>query len=442
VRDRFAKNAALLWSGQFVAQMGDAVFLQAVAWLASVLGGSGAATGIVVFLSAVPFLLFGPFAGAWVDRGDRRRIMIGSDLARAAILLATWLVSQRVGASLPLVAVAAFCLATASTPFLPARDALLPRLAEGRSLVRFNAAFQTSGQLAQIAGLLLAGVLLGTNPKDVARVFDVLALDGIGFLASAATLAFVVVPALSRVEGPALSRVEGPALSRVEGPALSRVEGPALTRTAGDSPVPGPATSVWRDAIDGLRDARRDPLLRGLLILTALDNLAIMGPAIVGATLLVGRDFKLGPGHLAWFEGAMAAGFFVGALALARYGDRLKKGPLILWGMALDGATYVPLFWIDSYPVALVTVFLHGLVIPAIVVGRTSLLQGHVGEGRTGKAFALVHLTVAGMTALSALASGFLAEAIGARGLFLAAGVFGTLCGVLGAWALPNLRRA
>ena len=42
----------------------------------------------------------------------------------------------------------------------------------------------------------------------------------------------------------------------------------------------------------------------------------------------------------------------------------------------------------------------------------------------------------------SALASGFLAEAIGPRGLFLAAGVFGTLCGVVGAWALPNLRRA
>ena len=65
--NRFAKNAALLWSGQFVAQMGDAVFLQAVAWLASVLGGSGAATGIVVFLSAAPFLLF--HACAWAHWG-------------------------------------------------------------------------------------------------------------------------------------------------------------------------------------------------------------------------------------------------------------------------------------------------------------------------------------------------------------------------------------
>jgi MFS family permease len=406
---RFARNASLLWSGQFVAQMGDAVFVQAVAWLASSLGGSGAATGIVVFLSAVPFLLFGPFAGAWVDRGDRRRIMIASDVARAAVLLATWALARRAGEGLGLVAVAAFLLATASTPFLPARDALLPRLAEGRSLVRFNAAFQTSGQLAQIAGLLLGGVLLGTDARDVGRVFDVLALDGVGFVASAVTLSFVVVPALSR--------------------------------PAGDAPPRRP-TSVWRDAIDGVRDARRDPLLRGLLVLTALDNLAIMGPAIVGATLLVGRDFRLGPGHLAWFEGAMATGFFVGALALARAGDRLRKGPLILWGMALDGLTYVPLFWIRSYPVALVTVFLHGLVIPAIVVGRTSLLQGHVAEGRTGKAFALVHLTVAGMTALSAPASGFLAEAIGPRGLFLAAGVFGTLCGAVGAWALPTLRRA
>src|SRR5439155_18780387 len=85
--DRFRKNAILLWSGQFVSQMGDAVFMGAVAWLAATLRSDATWTGVAVFAGAVPFLLLGPLAGAWVDRGDRRRIMVVSDVVRAALLL-------------------------------------------------------------------------------------------------------------------------------------------------------------------------------------------------------------------------------------------------------------------------------------------------------------------------------------------------------------------
>jgi MFS family permease len=334
--------------------------------------------------------------------------MILSDLLRAGILLPLPLLAGAVGLSYALVAAVAFLLACASTPFLPARDALLPQIAEGRSLVRFNAAFQTSGQLATLAGLWLGGVLMGGDPSasSTGRVVLVLALDGATFLASAATLALLVVP------------------------------------RAAPAPQAPSRPGLWREAREGLRDAARDPLLVGLLALTALDNLAIMGPAIVGATLFVKDTLRLAAGHLAWFEGTMALGFLVGALAIARFGARARKGPLILWGMVLDGLTYIPFFWVRSYPLALALILVHGLFIPWIVVGRTALLQHHVPEARRGKVFALVHLTVAGMTALSALAAGWVAQAAGAPALFLLAGAFGTLCGVAGFVLLPRLRRA
>jgi DHA3 family macrolide efflux protein-like MFS transporter len=387
-----------------VSQTGDAVFALATAWLAKSLTGSDLATGFAVFVGAVPFLLFGPLAGVLVDRGDKKRILVASDVGRGVLLIAAPLLAFGAGPSFALVAGTAFLLACLSTPFLPARDALLPRLAEGRPLVRWNAAFQTSGQLATLLGLFLGGWLLGTERDDVPRVLWVVLGDGVTFLVSAVALAFLVVP-------------PGPA--------------PARART-----------SVWRDAAQGLRDAAGDPLLGGLLLLTALDNLAIMGPAIVGATLFVRDEMLLGPGSLAWFEGAMAGGFLVGALLLARFGTALPKGRLVLWGMLLDGLTYVPFFWIRSWPLALAAVFVHGLFIPWIVVGRTSLLQARVPEERAGRVFALVHLTVAGMTALSALASGAVAALIGPRGLFLAAGTFGAACGLAGFLAMPRLRAA
>ena len=140
-----------------------------------------------------------------------------------------------------------------------------------------------------------------------------------------------------------------------------------------------------------------------------------MGPAIVGATHFVKDDLGLGAAHLAWFEGTMALGFLDRGRAPRRFGTTWPKGRLILLGMLFDGLTYVPFFWVRSYPLALVLVFVHGLCIPAIVVARTSLLQQHVGDARAGKVFALVHLTVSGMTALSAIVAGAIAARARAR---------------------------
>ncbi len=238
-------------------------------------------------------------------------------------------------------------------------------------------------------------------------MLDVLALDGLTFLVSAATLA-ALTPPLDR---------------------RARRRGPARRRAP-------------REAARGVAACMRDPLLLALLVLTALDNLAIMGPAIVGAAGFVHDDLGLEAGHFAWFEAAMASGYVVGALLVARFATTARKGPLILWGMILDGLTYVPFFWVRNYALALPLIFLHGLFIPWIVVGRTTLIQQHVPEARRGQVFALVNLTVQGMTAVSALVAGFIAQRAGAPTLFLLAGVFGTLCGVAGFVVTPALRRA
>jgi DHA3 family macrolide efflux protein-like MFS transporter len=277
-------------------------------------------------------------------------------------------------------------------------------LAEGRPLVRVNAAFQTAGQVAQIAGLAVGGALLADGSLD--RVLFVVGLDGAAFLVSAVTLALISLP---------------------------------------PAPTPAPASrargSLLRETADSFREARRDPLLRNLLVLTAVDNFVLMGPGIVGAALFVKNDLGGGAGHLAWLEGAMAVGFFAGAIGIARFAARVRNGPLVLWGMLLDGLTYLPLAFVRSYPLALVLMLVHGLFIPWIVVGRTSLLQAHVPAERRGRVFALVHLTVAGMTALSSLAAGALGDVVGGRGLFLVAGSLGAACGLVGLVALRGGRR-
>jgi len=395
---RFGRNALLLWAAQFISAAGDALFLPCLTWLAASTGDGDGAVGLAVFVAFVPYLLFGPLVGAWVDRTDRRRLMVVSDLARAALLLSLPLLVAAVGGlDFALIVVVGFMLATFSTPFLPSRDALLPSLVGARSLPRWNALMQTSGQLAMILGLGLGGLLLGGNgggTDEAARVVWVLQIDGATYVLSAILLALIVLPR--------------------------------------ESAAPRPETHLLPDTVQGLRYARRHRVVWGLLVLTALDNLAIMGPAIVGTALLVKHDFGLQPQHYAWLEAAMAGGMVLGSLWLATWGRRLPMRTLVLWGMVMDGLTYLPFVWLPDYTWALPMIVAHGVFIPFIIVGRTSLIQRRVPAERRGKVFALVSITVVGMTALSAAASGIIAEATSPRVLFGLAGSIGALCGVAG----------
>ncbi len=398
---RFRRNALLLWGAQFISASGDALFLPCLAWLAASVGESDAFVGWAVFLSFLPYLLFGPIAGAWVDRTDRRRVMIASDLLRALLLLTLPITAAWWGGiDFALIVAVGFLLATFSTPFVPARDALLPALIGRRSLPRWNAVMQTSSQLAMIVGLGLGGLLLSGDQgsaDEIDRVVRVLQIDGATFIVSAVLLLLIVLPPEAR--------------------------------------PPKRETHVLRDAKEGLLFATRDPMVGGLLLLTALNNLAIMGPAIVGAALLVRGTFGLGAAEYAWFEGCMAVGMVVGSLVLAGRGRGWSMRKVVLWGMIMDGLTYLPFIWIDDYPLALVAIVVHGVFIPLIVVGRTSLIQRHVPPERHGKIFALVNITVIGMTALSAAASGWIAEVTSPKVLFGLAGVFGALCGIVGFFA-------
>ena len=107
--------------------------------------------------------------------------------------------------------------------------------------------------------------------------------------------------------------------------------------------------------------------------------------------------------------------------------------------MVLDGITYLPFVWIAdvrAWRVALIG--FHGFFIPMIVVARTTLLQRTVPDARLGKVFALVSMTVTGVTALSAAASGEIAYHLDARLLFGITGVFATLCGIVGFFWLSD----
>ncbi|MCP4377546.1 MAG: MFS transporter [bacterium] len=416
------KNLVLLWIGQFVSQIGDAFFMVTLPFLVLLIGGDDASakTGIVMLLNFLPFLLIGPFFGAVVDRVSKKRVMLVADIIRAGLVVALPVAAMWGCLSWPLVGGVAFCLATVSSAFNPARDALLPLLAGGRSLTRVNAWFQMSAQMAMCTGSLGVAFLLGMSEKstmsamargdiglEITRIVSLYWFDGATFLVSFGLLFCLVAK--------------------------------------NDRPNGRRSTSTWHDVREALGYSRRSGLLRGLLFITAVDNFFIMGPAIIGSNLLIFRTYGLGARQVAIFHAVLGVGWLLGSIVVAKWGSRWPKGKLILFGMVMDGLTFIPFFWIRSFPLLLCAHAFHGIWIPFIQISRTTLVQEQTPEEMHGRIFSLINLTFVGCTSLSVLATGLLGNVLGASSgpplIYLIAGIGGGLCGLIGI-AFVQLRRS
>ena len=389
---------ALLWIAQFLSQFGDSVFLLAFIWLVLDLTGSKSATGVAATISYLPALLFGVAAGLLVDRLNRRLVMVWADAARA-LLLGLCAAFYFAGALTPaLLTAVAFGVSTASVLFYPARDSLLPELVHPRDLIRANSWVQLSQQGALFAGPLLAGYFI--------KRFGVASAFPLGVLCFAGSLVFL--------------------LFLKSAGAAHRIERARI--------------GILEDFRTGFRAIVADRVLLLLLLLTAVDNLFIMGPAILGNAVLVRETLHGDASAYALVEAIYGVGMIVGSLTVGRLGARVGNGRLLLIGITLDGLTYVPLLFCRSLPYLLVVSFVHSIVIPVITIPRVTIVQGMVRPGLQGRVFALVNVVVVGMSALSCGLTGIALDHVTAPVLFGVIGAAATIVGLLG-FLSARLRR-
>ncbi|MEK7348853.1 MAG: MFS transporter [Candidatus Eisenbacteria bacterium] len=378
---------ALLGVAQFLSQFGDSIFMIVFIWLLLDLTGSKSATGFAAMISYLPALLFGVVAGFLVDRWNRRRVMAAADAARGLLLAAGGVLYAAGLLTAPVLTAIAFLCATAAVLFNPARDSILPELVSGERLVVANAWIQTSQQAAYFAGPLAVGFVI--QQGGVGATFPVAVLLYGGSL--------VMIVAMGNVG-----------------------------RAHRDHGAPAAALVDFRQ---GLSAISRDATLLLLLAYTALDNLFIMGPALVGNAVMVRETLGGDAAMYALVEATYGLGWGLGTILVSRFATRVPHGMLLLAGITLDGFTYVPLYWCRSLPYLLFVSLIHSMVIPLITVPRSTILQRIVPRERLGRVFALQNVVVVGMAALSVGLAGLALEKIDAPKLF---GVIGVVAGVIG----------
>ena len=368
-----------LWTAATVSSLGDGAYSAALPLLAVLLDSDPLVVSLVTVAVLAPYPVAGLFAGALVDRWDRRRTMWIADLVRAVLLGLTVVAGAFGWLSIPVLLAVAFLLGTGTLFFDTAAQAYLPDLlARDQTLLR-----RANGYLrgASTAAGQFTGPPIGSFLFAVGK-----------------TLPFAVN-------------------------ALTYVASATLIRTLPPTPVPerAPGRSVWADSKEGFAYVVKDRLLLGLALRPAVGNLAF---GAFGAVLVVFAKDALGL-HSAGYGFLLAVeavGGLVGAMVLA--------GPLEKWlgtGTALTvtaviegGAVLV--FGLARDPWLAGAIFaLCGCAMATTMVLGASLRQVVVPARLMGRVAAASRLVSASAAPAGAALGGWLAATAGVRVPYLAA---------------------
>lgn len=395
-----------LWAAQAVSGFGARITREGLPIMAVVgLAATPGQLGILAALASAPALVVGLVAGGWVDRGRRRRILIGADLARAGVLLVLPLAAWLGVLDLWQVYAAAFLVAAASALFDIADHAYLPSLIGRGRITDGNARLAATDSLAEVGGPALAGLLFQWLSAPVA-----VAVNAATYLVSAGVLATIRKP----------------------------------------EPEPeasGPAPRWTEDVTAGFGAAWREPAVRPLLLMTATQGFFGAFFAALYAVFAL-RTLHLTPALLGLTVAAGGLGALAGAAIAQPLARAAGAGPAVILATA---GTALAVLLIPLAPAertmgmaALVTAQLVGdaLAVAGLVLA-TTLRQTRLPQSVLARTAASFQAAGGGMAVLGALAGGTLGQAAGPRAaLFLAAAGFAAVPLIALASPLRRLREA
>jgi predicted MFS family arabinose efflux permease len=300
------------WAGQTISNLGSSFTQWAVPLLVYKLTHSALNLGIATAAAFLPYLLFGLVLGAWMDRVDRKRVMIALDLVNAVVILSIPLVATFGHLSVWLIYGVAFVQTTVFIAFQAGEFAAIPSLVSTDDLVTANGRIQATYSAAQVAGPLLAGLLVAFM-----SIQWVMALDSASF----------VISALS--------------LSVIRGSFNAPAEG-----------EPKEATTILHDVREGLRYVLGHPVLRNISLMMALIN--FVGATTFTQLVLFAHDrLDVGPRGVGALFAAGSGGVVVTGLLAGRLRKRFSFTALAMTSLMLMGGLEVVFAGMRSFWIAL-----------------------------------------------------------------------------------------
>lgn len=388
-----------LWAAQAVSAFGFRITRTGLPIIAvTTLDQPEVIVSVLMAMQIAPGLLVGLFAGGWIDRSRKRRILIASDLIRAAAIASLTLAWALGALSIGHVLATGAVVGAASALFQITDNTYLPSLIGRRQLAEGNAKIESTEAIAEVTGPAAAGFLIRLLGAPLAIV-----LNAATYLWSALLLGRIRTPE----------------------PAPGDAPGGAPGGAPGDAP--GDAGVVRRRGEDlriGFREVFRHPLVRPIVLSHMVWSIS-GGFFLALYTLFCLRELRLSEGTFGVIVGMGGVGSLAGALISRALVRRLGLGRTLITTsvLSLACAVFIPLAGgpATGGSFALIVGFLvaHQLLSDgfavAFVIQAVTLRQTVLPRATLGRANAAIHVVTSGLLPVAAIIAGVIAEVAGTR---------------------------
>jgi len=364
------RNFRLFFAGQSISLIGTWMTRTVTVWLVYRLTGSAILLGTVGFVGQIPIFLLAPFAGVWLDRSNRRHVLLMTQALAMlqAVVLAVLTLTHRVTIHELLWLSALQGVINALD--IPVHQAFLVQLVEDKkdlgNAIAINSSMVT---VARLVGPALAGLLIGATNEGWCFL-----VDGVSYLAGLASLLMMRVHV-------------------------------APQKRAG--------TSMLEQLREGWTYVSRSAPLRTILLLFALVNLMGM-PFTVLMPIFASKVLHGGPNTLGLLMGAAGVGSLVAALSLAARRSVRGLLKMIPISAALFGGGLIFFGLSRSLWISVVMMLLTGFGTMQGMAASNTIIQTIVSEDKRGRVMSYYAIALVGTLPFGTLLAGAMARAMGA----------------------------
>ena len=385
------RNAAFmkLWTGQTISEFGSRITREAFPFIAvTLLAATPQELCLFGAISSMTVLAFGLFAGLWVDRVSRRKLMVASDIARLFLLLSIPFAAATGHLTMPMLIAISALMGVIGVLFNAAYRAILPSLISPDELLDGNTKLATTDALAEVGGPAIAGLLIQILSAPLAIV-----VDAFSYLFSAVSFLLIRIP-------------DGPE------PVEADIETPE---------------SLWEEITGGLRLIWQDSILWALAFGNALGSFFGMFIGTLYAFYCV-HDLHLQPSEIGFLIACGGIGSLLGAWLSPHVARRYGVGRTLIGGVLITSMSsfFIPLAggtWLWTMACMIAAQIIGDTAGMIYDIHAMTLRQSRTPDHLLGRANASFDFLTSAATPLGALVCGVVATVLGARITLLVAAI-------------------
>jgi len=410
------RNFSLFWLGQVISNFGDRLTQMAlIAYVYQRSPGSTMALAKLFSFTLIPVFLIGPVAGVWVDRWDRKSVMIVSDILRGFLILLIPLFIMLKQAILIYMTI--FLVYSVTRFFIPSRMAIIPDLVSKDKLLAANSLANTTRVIGNAIGLVVAGLLVNIRHIGAIGGFYI---DSATFFISAVTIGMIVPREL---------------LDRVRSDLTSG-------RSVFEGSIRRSIVAEIKDGIRYLATNRSTRLVVGMFFLF----MAGIGAFYCVMVVFIQESFGSVTRDLAFFGMFLMTGLFLGTVIFGRFGHLIARQKAITISMMATGLSII-LFVVvvrqyHNHLLGLCAAFVVGYCASPIAVSSDTMIHEIIPQGARGRAFSSLEAVGNLAFMIFMFAASYLSKYFGRGLILIVSGTGFVVCGMVGLFFEMRTKRA